>query len=170
MSNRENDLRENSQNRTKEGESSGSFLAGAVIGGLVGAAAALLLAPKAGKELRSDLNNQVSNLLTKTTQLSDEALDKGNELASITKEKTVSISKAVVQQSKELVNKAKNLSLETSEGEEENKTSYISLKNFVKKKNDKKNIEQSSTNEVDIKKKLEEAQKAFEEEENKIKS
>ncbi|MGV3487537.1 MAG: YtxH domain-containing protein [Tuberibacillus sp.] len=32
----------------------GSFILGAVIGGLVGAATALLLAPKSGKELRGD--------------------------------------------------------------------------------------------------------------------
>ncbi len=170
MSNRENELRENNQNRSKEGTSSNHFLVGAVIGGLVGAAAALLLAPKTGKEIRSDLNNQVSNLLSKTTELSDEALEKSNELAAITKEKTVSISKAVVQQSKDLVNKAKNLSANSTDDQEENKTSYISLKNLVKKKQDKKAAVQQEDTEFDIRKKLEEAQRAFDEEENKIKS
>jgi gas vesicle protein len=170
MSSRENDSRENNQNRNKEGLSTKNFLAGAVIGGVVGAAAALLLAPKAGKEIRSNLNNQVTNLFDKTTQLSDEVIEKSNGLAAITKEKTASLSKAVVQQSKELVNKAKGLSTTTVDQQGENETNYIPINDSVNKPNDTKRGSQIPTGEeTDIRKKLEEAQKAFDEEENKIK-
>ncbi|MGH2119773.1 YtxH domain-containing protein, partial [Aerococcus sp. L_32] len=36
----------------------GSFLLGAIIGGTAGAVAALLFAPKSGREFRDDLNQQ----------------------------------------------------------------------------------------------------------------
>ena len=40
----------------------GGFFLGAVIGGTAAAVAALLLAPKSGKELRDDLSNQTDDL------------------------------------------------------------------------------------------------------------
>jgi len=46
-----------------------SFLYGAVAGSVLGAAAALLLAPKSGKELRSDLAGSIQTAGEKTQQL-----------------------------------------------------------------------------------------------------
>lgn len=171
MSNRENETRENSQNRNnKEGVSSKNFLAGAVVGGVVGAVAALLLTPRAGKEVRGNLNTKLNNFVEKTTQLGDDVFEKSNGLAAATREKTASLSKVVVQQSKELVNRAKNLSANTGDQQAENETNYISI-DSVSKPEAKKDIEVNVTAgaETDIRKKLEEAQRAFEEEENKIK-
>ena len=39
-----------------------SFLAGAMIGGIIGASAALLLAPSSGEELRADLRQRAVTL------------------------------------------------------------------------------------------------------------
>lgn len=50
----------------EEESGSGSFIAGAVVGAIIGAAAALFLAPKSGKEFRGDLNTQVTSLKEKT--------------------------------------------------------------------------------------------------------
>lgn len=50
----------------EEESGSGSFLAGALVGVVIGAAAALFLAPKSGKEFRGDLNTQVTSLKEKT--------------------------------------------------------------------------------------------------------
>lgn len=50
----------------EEESGSGGFLAGALVGVVIGAAAALFLAPKSGKEFRGDLNNQVSTLKEKS--------------------------------------------------------------------------------------------------------
>jgi gas vesicle protein len=61
------EMRETNQNKRED--SSSSFLLGALIGGLVGAAAAIFLAPKSGKDLRSTLNNQAGTLKEKTVQL-----------------------------------------------------------------------------------------------------
>jgi gas vesicle protein len=170
MTSKENETRENSQNRNKENHTSKNFITGAVIGGVVGAAAALLLAPKAGKEIRSGLNNQMNNLLEKTTQLSDDVFEKSNGLAAATKEKTVLLSKAVVQQSKEIVNKAKGLSSDSIDEQEESETSYIPINNTASKINTPKDdVHTSADQETDIMKKLEEAQRAFDEAENSIK-
>lgn len=58
----------------EEESGSGSFLAGALVGMVIGAAAALFLAPKSGKEFRGDLNTQVSSLKEKA-QSSHEDFD-----------------------------------------------------------------------------------------------
>ncbi|NWF73601.1 MAG: YtxH domain-containing protein [Nitrospirae bacterium] len=57
-----------------------------VIGGLAGAAMALLLAPKSGRESREQLRgyarraeDQVHDLAGKATDLMDQAVDKGHE-------------------------------------------------------------------------------------------
>jgi gas vesicle protein len=110
-------------NQNKNEDSSSSFLLGALIGGLVGAAAAIFLAPKSGKEIRSTLNNQAGTLKEKTVQL---------------------------------MNKTKT----PAEVEEEGH--YISIGGLQKTKGEE------TVDELSIRKKLEEAKKAFEEEEYKV--
>jgi gas vesicle protein len=121
MSSKEYELRETNQNKSED--SSSSFLLGALIGGLVGAAAAIFLAPKSGRELRSTLNNQAGTIKEKTVQL---------------------------------MNKTKT----PNDVEEDN---YISIGGMPKVTNDKESVDEQS-----IRKKLEEAKKAFEEEEYKV--
>lgn len=58
------------------------FLLGAVVGGLLGAAAALLLAPKSGKELRSDLSDQYHVISEKTQQIAADVSEKTQKVAS----------------------------------------------------------------------------------------
>jgi gas vesicle protein len=120
MSSKEYELRATNQNKSED--SSSSFLLGALIGGLVGAAAAIFLAPKSGRDLRSTLNNQAGTLKEKTVQL---------------------------------INKTKT----PVEVEEDN---YIPIGGTPKATNGEAVDEQS------IREKLEEAKKAFEEEEYKV--
>ena len=82
----------------KEKSSTGGFLLGALIGGLVGATAALLLAPKSGKELRGDLNQQSALLKQKST-----------DFAHYAKEKSSGLAKSVSEQSIQVVDKVKKL-------------------------------------------------------------
>lgn len=125
MANNESKNNQNNQIDAKD------FLIGALVGGIVGAATALLLAPKSGKELRSDINEQVSNLKEKTdhwkdaavekssemaaaakektTQLKDTAVEKGNQFAGTVKEKTEKIRDAAVEKSHDLKEKAAKL-------------------------------------------------------------
>lgn len=100
---------EANQQKSEENINTKDFLIGALIGGMVGAATALFLAPKSGKELISDLNEQASVLKGKSGQLRETALTKGTELANVTKEKTNTLTQAISKQSSELVNKVKNL-------------------------------------------------------------
>lgn len=72
------------------------FVIGALVGGIVGAAAALLLAPKPGSELRGDVAVQAVSLK-----------DKSVELSGVAKEKTVQISSQLKEQSAHLVDKVK---------------------------------------------------------------
>jgi gas vesicle protein len=74
------------------------FIMGAVVGGLLGAMAALLLAPKSGRELRQDISNQYETISEKTQQI-----------ASTVGEKTATIAKTATTQTSEWVDKAKDV-------------------------------------------------------------
>jgi gas vesicle protein len=54
----------------------GSFLIPFLIGGLVGAGIALLLAPKSGKELRKDIADMTANTRDRVT----DTIDKGKDM------------------------------------------------------------------------------------------
>lgn len=85
------------------------FLIGTLIGTFVGAAAALLLAPKSGKELRHDISEQAIAAKEKTTQITTTAYEKGSEIATKAKEKSASIAKAVSEQSEKVASKVKEV-------------------------------------------------------------
>lgn len=121
MSSKDYEMRETNQNKSEDSSSS-SFLLGALVGGLVGAAAAIFLAPKTGRDLRNTLNSQAGTLKEKTVQL---------------------------------MNKTKT----PVDVEEDN---YIPIGGFPKVN------KENSVDELSIRKKLEEAKKAFEEEEYKV--
>jgi len=74
------------------------FIIGVFIGGIIGAATALLLAPKTGSELRGNLSTQAGQLKEKTLDFSSTA-----------KEKTTQISKQLQEQSGQLVDKVKSI-------------------------------------------------------------
>ncbi|MBT2656963.1 YtxH domain-containing protein [Bacillus sp. ISL-18] len=157
MTNREYESRETNQSRN-EGSSS-TFFWGAVIGGVVGAAAALLFAPKSGRELRTTLGSQADTIMDKTVSLKENVVAKSNELAS----KTSSFSQGIVLQSSELVNKVKGKTSQKDQDSTDSEGTYIPIQN----PNESPSAKKSDSN--DIKKKLEETQKAFDEEESKVK-
>jgi gas vesicle protein len=72
------------------------LLIGAFVGGLLGAATALLFAPKSGRELRSDIAEHAQAVSDKTVQMASTVSQKTQDVA-----KTVSITTS------ELVGKAK---------------------------------------------------------------
>jgi gas vesicle protein len=163
MTNREYDSRD--ANQTRNQESSNSFLLGAIIGGVVGAAAALLLAPRAGKELRHTFSDQAGTIMDKTAAMRENVKTKSNELVS----KGSSLSQGIVLQSSELLNKVKGKITSPDELKDEGETNYISILAPKEKVKSKKSIEIGSMDSSEIRKKLEEAEKAFEAEENKVK-
>lgn len=90
---------ESRDNIYREEEVNGKdFIIGVVIGGIIGAATALLLAPKTGSELRGNLSTQAGQIKEKTMDLSSTA-----------KEKTTQLSKQLQEQSEQLVEKVKSI-------------------------------------------------------------
>jgi len=139
-------------------ENSGSkdFLLGAIVGGVVGAAAALFLAPKPGKELLNDMNGHANSLKGKGIELSGTLKEKGSEYIAIAKEKTDQFTTAVSKQSSSVVDKMKG-----SNTKEEPSTVEADA-------GTEDNQEQKFKSEYDeIQRKLEETKKAFDETESK---
>lgn len=114
----------------------GSFLVGAIVGGVIGAATALFLAPKTGKEMREDFSTQAVQLKEKgieisavakdkatefssvakdkATEFSSVAKDKATEFSSVAKEKTDEVTKSIQEQSGQIVDKVKTMTSKTS--------------------------------------------------------
>ncbi|MFC3883259.1 YtxH domain-containing protein [Bacillus songklensis] len=150
---------------SKEGLNSRDFLLGTIIGGVVGAATALLLAPKSGRELRSDINDQATYIRLKTEQVKNSAMEKGQELAVTAKDKTIQLSGTISQQSSEVVNKVKGMRKSSSEDQMEElpDSSLQVLEDEVENR-------PSSPDAVDVQQKLNEMKQAFDEIENSMKS
>jgi gas vesicle protein len=98
MSNRYDDLYD-----YEEESGSKDFLIGVLVGGIIGAATALFLAPKSGKELISDINTRTNELKEKSKEYTDSSSDAAGGFAQQVKE-----------QSNKVVDKVKNLKNEQS--------------------------------------------------------
>lgn len=149
MSNQERSQNDQSQAKSDDSINTKDFLIGALIGGMVGAAAALFLTPKSGKELRNNINEQALVIREKTGHLKESAMAKGSQIAAVTKDKTNSLTHSVSQQSVDLVNKVKNL--KPKEEETEQTADEAAGKDYN-----------------EIQRRLEETQRAFDETEGKI--
>lgn len=76
----EYDVSETEDDSDSSGHVWGNILAGTVIGLVVGGALALLFAPKAGPELRSDLGGAVDDLKDKAEQVMDDLQASASDL------------------------------------------------------------------------------------------
>ncbi len=131
MASREYETRENHQIRAADEKGGNKFLLGAFIGGIAGAAAGMLLAPKAGKELRSKLNQQLSRLMDQSQQLRETFVPGKQETP-----------------------------------EDSAPTTYISLEPV--KPDHEAAVKEIIESDEEVQRRLEEAKRAFEEEENRI--
>lgn len=69
------------ENQNNNGGMNGKdFVIGTLIGGIIGASVALLYAPKAGKDLRQDINTGADQVRERASEWKNTAYDKGNEL------------------------------------------------------------------------------------------
>lgn len=93
------------------GEKSGDFLAGFILGGLVGAAVALLLAPQPGEETRALLRERGIELKERADELSAEA----KKLASGLQERGKETLEGQVSRLKEAVEEGKATAEKTKE-------------------------------------------------------
>ncbi|MGM9924286.1 MAG: YtxH domain-containing protein [Bacillus sp. (in: firmicutes)] len=157
----------------QESVNSKDFMIGALIGGIVGAATALFLAPKSGKELRSDLNDGAKLLSEKTEKIRQTAMEKGADFAEAAKTKTSTLGETVSKQTaslKETVSKqaasmkenVKNM----QQGKEEPKKV---IENMAMDAKDAAKDVAASIDKDEIKQKLQEAEQDMTETENKMK-
>ncbi|MFJ7744407.1 YtxH domain-containing protein [Peribacillus sp. NPDC097295] len=183
-----------SYEEARDSINSKDFMIGALIGGMIGAATALFMAPKTGKELRSDFNEQAKSLSEKTKSLSEKteklrqaAMEKGTVLADTAKEKTGTVTELVSSKSSDIVNKVKNLKTGKDDAADDTTNSsnkdidvtgtsdaeIVSVEtNMTDGKDNKSKTTQAdptSGNKNTAKLKLDEAKKAFDETENKLK-
>ncbi|ADU29936.1 YtxH domain-containing protein [Evansella cellulosilytica] len=112
------------------------FLIGAVVGGIIGAATAMLYAPKSGKELRSDINEKAVSAKNKTIELKNTAVEKGSEYGQLAKDQWERLSDKT-QQFKEKA---------TSTGEEVSEDVKSVIKSGVE---DGKELAQEVVNEIE---------------------
>jgi len=91
-----------------QNSSGGGFLLGAIVGGLLGAATALLLAPKAGSQLRTDLNNQYSTVSQKASDVASTLGQKTSSAISAVGEKASTLSSQVGSKTQDYYTKAKD--------------------------------------------------------------
>lgn len=150
------DVREESMN-TKD------FVIGALIGGIIGAGAALLLAPKPGKELISDISEQASVLKEKTSKIRDTAMEKGTELAGTAKEKTNALSSTVSKQSSEIVNKVKGLAPKNKTETQSDQGAEEAAESINNAYNEGFPEGNAPVNDAEIQLKLDETKQAFDE-------
>ena len=76
------------ENRTS---SSKGFLLGLLAGGAIGSIAALLYAPKSGRELRQDIGNKSRKVIKETEQYVDSAKAKASEIVAESRRKAESL-------------------------------------------------------------------------------
>ncbi|MCI2254294.1 YtxH domain-containing protein [Domibacillus sp. PGB-M46] len=134
------------------------FVTGAIFGAVVGAAAALMFAPKSGTELRSSLNSQAGSLKERASGLTDTA-----------KDKTSSLTSAVQEKSSTLMDKVKSMK---SSDNADSGTGTMNSASLDEKKEDAKSVVDSVAEAVKdtvdttadtAKTKLDETKKAFDE-------
>jgi len=91
----------------------GAFMAGFVVGGLAGAAAALLLAPQSGEETRAQIQQQGIELQARAQETLGEARKRADELITEAKEQ----GKVVLQEQKAKIEEGRKIVEKTEEEE-----------------------------------------------------
>ncbi|CAI6084653.1 hypothetical protein PAECIP112173_04360 [Paenibacillus sp. JJ-100] len=96
-------------------QSGSTFAKGLFIGGLLGAAAALLFAPKPGRELRGDLSEKVGMMTDRTKEVATVVGDKASELARTVSSKTSDLARTVNQGRNDVMDSVRKASADVAE-------------------------------------------------------
>lgn len=94
----------------EEGYSSGSMLFSFLLGGIVGAGLALLVAPQSGKETRQKIRDLADDVKERSTEYADKAKDKFSSVVDDSKgyyEEKKSLVKSAIEAGKEAFEKEK---------------------------------------------------------------
>lgn len=96
----------------KDEFSTKDFILGTIIGGLAGAVAALLLAPKSGREIRGDLNEGAVQLKDRANDWVQIAQEKGSDL----KDKAYTTSSEIKQKAMDTTSQAVKVATDQAKG------------------------------------------------------
>lgn len=97
------------QEEEEEDESARDFLIGGLAGGIIGAAIGLLLAPKAGEELRHDLIERYEDVSGKTQAFAKKTHKKANKWLDLAKQVVDDLTEEAHDKSEDFVDRAKGL-------------------------------------------------------------
>ncbi len=87
----------------------GDFIAGLVIGGLIGAAIGILYAPKSGKETREELGRKADELLAKAKEEYETAVEKSRKAYEATVQRLKSLEEKALETAGEAGEKVEEL-------------------------------------------------------------
>lgn len=73
------------------------FLKGLLIGGLIGAAAGILFAPKSGRETREEISKKTQDLLTKAREEYETAVEKGKKAYEVAVERAKDVQSSALE-------------------------------------------------------------------------
>ncbi|WP_154896718.1 YtxH domain-containing protein [Paenibacillus illinoisensis] len=124
-------------------QSGSTFAKGIFIGGLLGAAAALLFAPKPGRELRGDLSEKVGMVTDRTKEVAAVVSDKATELAKTVSTKTSDIAKTVNQGRNDVMDSVRKASADVAE-EASKATSEVASASEEAKEDTRKELNSTS--------------------------
>ncbi|UAL51357.1 MULTISPECIES: YtxH domain-containing protein [Metabacillus] len=113
---------------SKDGINSKDFLIGTLVGGIVGATTALFLTPKSGKELRDNIGEQAVIVKERTGKITNDAIEKSNELAALAKEKSANLTQVVSDQSSQIMNKVRDLKSSKDQDQEQSENNPEDVK------------------------------------------
>jgi len=103
-------------------QTSSTFVKGVFIGGLLGAAAALLFAPKPGRELRGDISEKFVEASDKTKEVAGNVTDRTKEIATTVADQTSQVaglvSDSAVSLAQTVSTKAKDVARSITENKE----------------------------------------------------
>lgn len=154
-------------NGTNQG--SRDFLLGAIIGGVIGAATALWLAQKPGKDIRENFNDRTALMKDKAQSFQKTAITRVADLAEMTKDKTNTWTQSISQQSSELFLKLKNGNDNAVSSKNEDQLVFIPIGDAAAQPKESGKINVTINGDDRIQHMLSETKKAFDETERKLK-
>lgn len=160
-------MNKNSEMNQHEKVSTKDFLLGAIIGGVVGAATALLVTQKSSKELRDSINDKTASMKTMADSLQKSAKVKVSDIKEITRDKTYSLKQSLSQQSSEIMSNLKKNG-QVDLGKDEKQVEYIPIGEVVSAVKEPKIFSEIISDDDEIQKMLSDTKIAFDETERKL--
>lgn len=91
------------------------LMIGAVVGSVLGAITALLLAPKSGRELRNDIADGVQQVSEKTQRLAGDVAEKSKQIVSVVTETSQTTVETIGRHTSDWASKAKEVAIQVGE-------------------------------------------------------